>query len=234
MRKPQVSIIIPTYNEEERLDDLLEFLRKNGGDFLHEIIIADGGSTDQTLRIAGKHNVIIKHCARKGRAVQMNEGAGEAEGSILYFLHADTTPPKLFLRHIIKAVRQGYRCGCFRLSFDVPHPILKFYAWFTRFPSTLIRFGDQSLFVEKKLFERVHGFDESLVVMEDQKIVRELKRESPFRIIEASVTTSARRYQENGIIRLQCVFTLIVLMYYCGAGQNTLVHVYNAFTKSEN
>lgn len=233
MREPLISIIIPTYNEEDRLNGLLTYLEKNGRDTLHEIIIADGGSTDQTLQIAGKYNVKIKHCERKGRAAQMNAGARDAEGSILYFLHADTTPPNFFLSYIIKAVRQGYRCGCFRLSFDDPHPILKFYAWFTRFPLTLFRFGDQSLFVEKKLFQTVNGFDESLMVMEDQKIVKKLKKESPFKVIKSSVTTSARRYRKNGMIRLQCVFTLIVLLYYSGADQNTLLHVYNTFIKSE-
>jgi hypothetical protein len=78
----------------------------------------------------------------------------------------------------------------------------------------------------------VGGFDDSLIVMEDQKIVLELKKESSFQLFDEHVTTSARRYKENGVIRLQAVFFLIVLLYYTGASQSTLVHVYNEFIKN--
>lgn len=229
MINPRISIIIPTYNEEETLDDLLAYLKKNTGNSIHEIIIADGGSSDNTLSIAKKHKVIIVHCSRKGRAAQMNEGAEKASGSVFYFLHADTYPPEKFAEHITRTIRIGYPSGCFRLRFDDPQPALKLYGWFTRFPLTLFRFGDQSLFMQSELFQRVGGFDESMIVMEDQKIVSELKKESKFKVIEASVTTSARRYKNNGEIRLQCVFALIVLLYYLGANQETLVHIYQSF-----
>lgn len=206
MSDPFISIIIPTLNEEDRLDHLLTYLKKNGGTHIQKIIIADAGSLDKTISIAEKHAVRIKHYKKKGRAVQMNEGAEIAAASVLYFLHADTIPPKKFGDQISNALRDGYECGCFQLSFDDPHPILKLYGWFTRFRTTLVRFGDQSLFVKKRLLNRVGGFDESLQVMEDQKIVRELKKEGKFKVLNARVTTSARRYRQNGIIRLQSVF----------------------------
>lgn len=234
MADPRISIIIPTYNEEETLDDLLPYLKKNAGTSIHEIIITDGGSSDDTPSIAKKHKVKLVQCPRKGRAAQMNEGAKEASGSFFYFLHADTLPPKNFAKHITRTIRRGCPCGCFRLRFDDPHPALQLYGWFTRLPLTLFRFGDQSLFVQSELFQRVGGFDESLTVMEDQKIVRELKKKSRFKVIEAPVITSARRYKTNGEIRLQSVFTLIVLLYYLGASQETLVHIYQAFIIKES
>lgn len=230
MRDPFISIIIPTYNEQERIGKLLEHLEKCCAETPHEIIIADGGSKDRTVQIAEKSNAGVLHCSKKGRAAQMNEGAEHSNGTILYFLHADTFPPIDFVDHIRKSFEKGYRSGCFRLSFDAPHPFLKFYGWCTRFRWTLFRFGDQSLFVEKTLFHRIHGFDESMIVMEDQKMVRELKRVSRFCVADATVTTSARRYKRNGILRLQAVFFLIVVFYYLGASQDTLVHVYNEFT----
>lgn len=229
MSDPFISIIIPTYNEQERIGELLEHIGKCCAEIHHEIIVADGGSKDRTVQIAEKSGAVVLHCQKKGRAPQMNEGAGYSKGSILYFLHADTFPPENFADHITKAFREGYRSGCFQLSFDDPHPMLKFYGWCTRFRLTLFRFGDQSLFVEKNLFQRVSGFDESMIVMEDQKMVRELKRVSRFCVADASVTTSARRYKVNGIFRLQAVFFLIVLFYYTGASQETLVHVYKEF-----
>lgn len=226
MSNRRFTIIIPTLNEEERIEDLLAYLKECAGKIPHEIIIADGGSTDNTLAIAEKFDVIICHCKRKGRAVQMNEGAEKATGSILYFIHADTLPPENFIFHILKAVQEGYGCGCFQLTFDDPHPILKFYSWFTRFPFTVFRFGDQSLFVKAELFRKVGGFTNSMVVMEDQKIVSELKKKSDFKVLNACVVTSARRYKKNGRIRLQAVYSFIVLLYYLGAGQKVLADIY--------
>ncbi|MDZ7720105.1 MAG: TIGR04283 family arsenosugar biosynthesis glycosyltransferase [Balneolaceae bacterium] len=229
MRHPFISIIIPTYNEQERIGELLEYIGQCCAETPHEIIVADGGSNDRTVQIAKKSGAKVLHCSKKGRAPQMNRGAEHSKGSILYFLHADTFPPKNFVESIKRSFREGCRSGCFRLTFDDPHPILKFYGWCTRFKWTLFRFGDQSLFVEKTLFQQVRGFDESMIVMEDQKIVRELKKMSRFCLADATVTTSARRYKINGIFRLQAVFFLIVLFYYFGAPQETLVHVYNEF-----
>lgn len=234
MSDPFISIIIPVYNEEKRIGPILHHLQKCCTNTNHEIIIADGGSSDRTVSIAEKLNTKVIHCYKKGRAAQMNEGAGHAKGVILYFLHADTVPPPNFTEHIKKSLQKGYSAGCFQLSFDDPHPILKFYGWCTRFRLTLFRFGDQSLFVKKNLFQRINRFDETMLVMEDQKIVRELKKVSNFCVMDASVTTSARRYVINGVIRLQAVFFLILLFYYIGVRQEILVHVYKELTKPVN
>jgi rSAM/selenodomain-associated transferase 2 len=227
-----ISIIIPTFNEEEKIGTLLKYLQKCCSEKVHEIIIADGGSDDSTVQIAKRYRAKVLHCQKKGRAAQMNEGAEHSDGTILYFLHADTLPPPNFSNYISQSIEKGYKSGCFQLAFDDPHPLLTFYGWCTRFRLTLFRFGDQSLFVEKTLFKRVGGFDESLIVMEDQKIVRELKKAGSFQLLNERVRTSARRYKMNGIIRLQAVFFLIVFMYYFGADQTTLVHVYKQFIKS--
>jgi len=233
MSTPFISIIIPTFNEEQHIGELVEYLQESCYDASHEIIVADGGSTDNTREEAKGMGATIVRCKKKGRAAQMNEGAKASHGSILYFLHADTTPPKDFLNHIKTSIKKGYKSGCFQLTFDDPHPILKFYGWCTRFQLTVFRFGDQSLYVEKKLFLDVGGFDESLTVMEDQEIVRQLKKKGTFSLINASVTTSSRRYKVNGIIRLQFVFFLIVILYYGGASQTVLVHVYNRFINNK-
>lgn len=232
MSEPFISIIIPTFNEEQKISRLLNYLEEYCAETTHEIIIADGGSVDSTVSIVKKSTAKIVRCVDKGRALQMNEGARHARGSIFYFLHADSIPPANFINEIRKSFEQGYRSGCFQLTFDDSHPMLKFYGWCTRFRLTLFRFGDQSLFVEKTLFQEVGGFDESLTVMEDQKIVRDLKKVSQFYLSEQTITTSARRYKINGVIRLQAVFFLIVLLYYLGIKQQTLVRVYKKFIDS--
>ena len=226
----KISIVIPALNEEARIAHLIKSLHKrvSDGSRVHEIIVADGGSRDATRREAALAGAKVINCSRRGRAVQMNSGAQGASGNILYFLHADTLPPKHFDRMIINAIEDGAGAGCFQLKFSNHHPVLRFYGWCTRFRTTLVRFGDQSLFVTADNFMKVGGFDEEMVVMEDQKIVCNLKDETSFVLLDEAVQTSARKYEKNGVLRLQFIFGMIVLLYYFGAKQDTLVHLYNS------
>ena len=222
-----VSIIIPTFNEEAAIGPLVAYLRRDAaGDGLLEIIVADGGSTDDTAARAAQAGARVLRCPRKGRAAQLNHGAQAAAGPLLYFLHADTYPPPGFLADIRRALAQGAGSGCYRLRFDHPHWFLRANAWATRFAWKFVRFGDQSLFVTKVLFELAGGYREDLLVMEDQELVRRLWRRAPFRVLPRAVTTSARKYLDNGVYRLQGVFALIVLLYWLGVPQPRLVRVY--------
>jgi len=220
-----ISVIIPTFNEEKSIASLIKYLTIYGKKAI-EIIIADGGSTDSTIEIAKKTSATIIHAPEKGRAKQMNVGAEHATFEILYFLHADTYPPKSFHDDIIEAVGKEFKSGCYRLAFDNNHPMLSFYAWFTRFDIDIFRFGDQSLFVTKEIFEQVNRFDESLMVMEDQEIVRSIKKRTKFHIFKKSVTTSARTYERIGFLKLQFIFTLLLLMYYLKIDQHKIVRYY--------
>lgn len=231
MSKNQISIIIPTYNEEENIGRLVKTLQDSQAGYVSEIIVADGGSSDQTKKISEENGAIFYSCSKKGRAAQMNEGASVATSPLFYFLHADTIPPRGFDKLIVNTINNGAGAGCFRLRFDENQPLLTFYAWFTKFRFTLFRFGDQSLFLSKKIFEKVEGFDESLIVMEDQEIVWQIKRETSFKIIEKNVETSARKYRKNGVFRLQFIFTVILIGYYLGAKQSTLAHLYSSLIK---
>lgn len=227
-----ISIIIPALNEELNIESLLNEIEKRSSGYIQEIILADGGSTDSTREVAKKSGVRILNCTQKGRAIQMNEGPAVASGKILYFLHADSIPPMEFDQQITQAVKGNIRAGSFRLQFTSSHPLLRFYAWFTRFSFTLFRFGDQSLFVKKSLFNHIGGFNESLILMEDQDIVRRLKEQAPFRVLPDVVQTSARKYERNGMIKLQLIFTVILVAYYMGAKQETLVHLYQSLIKN--
>lgn len=224
-----ISIIIPAYNEAENIGRLIDFLVTHSKGEQSEIIIVDGGSTDATLRVAQAHGAQAITSPKKGRAKQMNFGAEYARGEVLYFLHADTFPPPTFMADIKGKMNQGFDCGCFRLSFDNHHPVLRFYAWFTRFNIDAFRFGDQSLFVKKALFCEINGFNENLLVMEDQEIVSSLKNRAQFGIIKKAVVTSARKYQQFGVFRLQLIFSIIVVLFYLNISQEVLVHFYKTF-----
>ena len=235
VRLALVSIIIPAYNEAAGIASLLRHLRQAGAatDAAVEIIVVDGGSTDATAALARQAGARVLACPRKGRAAQLNHGARQAAGRILYFLHADTLPPPGFLGHIRQAVAAGYGCGCFRLRFDEPHWFLRANAWFTRFNVNAVRFGDQSLFVTKAVFELAGGYRDDLLVMEDQEIIGRLRRHARLRVLPAKVVTSARKYRENGVFRLQGAFFLITVLYYLGVSQPVLLRIYRAIIRQD-
>ncbi|WP_170172744.1 TIGR04283 family arsenosugar biosynthesis glycosyltransferase [Hymenobacter rigui] len=220
-----ISIILPTYNEAEGLPALLAYLQAES-DTGVEILVADAGSPDGTAVVAQAGGARVVLCPQRGRAGQLNAGAAAATGRILYFLHADTYPPRGFPALIRAAVAAGVGSGCFRLRFNQPHWFLRLSAWFTRFDVNALRFGDQSLFVQRTVFEQAGGFRPDLQLMEDQEIVHRLRRYGRFRVLPQSVTTSARKYLAVGVYRLQATFTLLALLYWLGVSQARLVQLY--------
>jgi len=229
-----ISVIIPTYNEEAYIKATIQQLWEyDETNLIKEVIIADGGSTDDTATIARTEGVKVIVSPKKGRAAQMNYGAQNATSEILYFLHADTLPPKGFTYDITTAINAGYSAGCYMLSFDYDHWFLKANCWFTRFDADTIRFGDQSLFVTKEKFLEVGGFCEKNIVLEDQQIIRQLKKISSFKVFKKPVVTSARKYVENGIYKTQAIFFLIYFMYRFGFSQQKLVSTYRKLIRQD-
>lgn len=223
----KISIIIPTYNEEKTIAATIGALMQNSSQSaVSEIIIVDAGSEDKTAEKVKATSARFLTSPQKGRAAQMNYGAKAAKSDILYFLHADTLPPENFAQKILESVRNGVEAGCFRLSFDEDHFLLKFYAWCTRFDIDAFRFGDQSLFVMKSIFDSLGGFREDHIVMEDQEMVKRIKGAASFRVLSDEVMTSARKYLENGVLKLQIIFTLIFMLYKAGVSQSKLVLIY--------
>lgn len=219
-----LSIIIPVLNEEENLKVLLPYLKNNASGPI-EIIVADGGSTDTSVAAAINYKSKIVQ-TEKGRAKQMNAGAKAASGTILYFLHADTLPPKSFDTLILKAIEKGHKAGCFRMRFDSKHWWLKLAGWFTRFNWKICRGGDQSLFVTKKLFEEIGGYDENYIIYEDNVLIAELYKQTSFTVLPKAVTSSARRYLDKGIWQLQYHFWRIHFMKFFGAKPDKLYQYY--------
>jgi len=222
-----ISIIIPTFNEEENIAETIDQVRKRDpGHYAIEIIVSDGHSTDRTREIAAKAGATVVVSQKKGRSAQMNFGASKAKEEILYFLHADSIPPEGFSNYILDAVKKNVIGGCFRLSFDHQHWFLKANCWFTRFNVNAVRFGDQSLFVTKDVFNKCGGFREDLLMMEDQEIIHRIKKHGKFTVMNAAVSTSARKYLDNGIYRMQVIFFRIWLLYYLGHSQERLLKLH--------
>ncbi|WP_228850525.1 TIGR04283 family arsenosugar biosynthesis glycosyltransferase [Aegicerativicinus sediminis] len=223
----QISIIIPTLNEETCIGKLLNQLKVKAHNFQAiQIIVADAGSSDNTQNIVKSFTNAKLINSERGRAKQMNAGSKEAEASILYFLHADTIPPKNFDDYIIKAVKNGHETGCFRLRFDHNHWWLWLASFLTRLPWKICRGGDQSLFISKSLFEQIGGFDEQFSIFEDMDMIRKLYKASKFKIIQKQVLTSSRRYRLNGIATLQYHFYILYLKRFFGADPKELERYY--------
>ncbi|WP_375416845.1 TIGR04283 family arsenosugar biosynthesis glycosyltransferase [uncultured Hymenobacter sp.] len=221
---PWLSIIIPTFNEAGHIGPLLWALRRLGAAApAVELIVADGGSTDATAAEAAAAGAQLVHSPRKGRAAQLNYGAARARGALLYFLHADSYPPATLLTDLRRACAAS---GCYRLAFDDPHWFLQLSAWCTRFDWDALRFGDQSLFVRREVWAAVGGYNERLIVFEDQEIIGRLRRQGRFVVLPGAVITSARKYRANGVYRLQLTFGLLCLLYRLGVAQATLVRLY--------
>ncbi len=224
---PQISIIIPTFNEGEIISELISRIKTSTIGVAYEIIVADGGSSDQTIQQALISRVKVVRCPQKGRGVQLNYGARQASGQILFFLHADSVPPKNLLHHILKAREKGYDAGCFRLKFSQANLFLRANAWLTRFDVNAFRFGDQGLFVTREFFQKSGGYRNDMLVLEDQEMVVRLRRlGARFYIMPDYITTSSRKYHENGAVRLQFTFLLVWINYKRGKSQQELVQLY--------
>ena len=223
----EISIIIPVLNEARNLEKLLPYLHQNSSPSnILEILVVDGGSRDESSSIAKLHRARVIN-SKIGRAVQLNAGARKASGSILYFLHADSYPPRGFDQLILQAMNRQKTAGCFRLQFDEDSWFLRFFAWWTRFNFSLCRGGDQSLFLPKEWFDELRGFNEAYRVYEDNEFIRRICKKFPFAILKQLILTSARKYRQVGMFRLQYYFGIIHLKYFLGAGPEQLHEYYS-------
>ena len=156
----------------------------------------------------------------------MNTGARFASGSILYFVHADSRPPKSFQQDIRNCIRQGCDSGCYRFAFDSGHPLLKLNSYFTRFNRLMCRGGDQTLFITRSFFKALGGFREDYKIMEDFEFIRRVQDSGSFIIIPKNTVVSARKYSDNSYLKVNVVNLIVFMMYYLGASQKTMLHAY--------
>jgi len=230
MNSKFISIIVPVLNEIDQLEKLINSLEQLSF-FKNEIIIVDGGSKDGSIEWLEKNDGFTYIQTLKGKAHQQNEGAKIAKSLILYFLHADTLPPKDFDQIILKAVGLSSKAGSFRLKFSSSHWALNLAAFASKYNNRFCRGGDQSLFILKDLFNELKGFNENYFICEDGELIDRIYKQNHFCVLPFEVTTSSRRFIENGVLRLQFHFMIIHIMRAIGMPPQRLCEHYSRFVK---
>jgi rSAM/selenodomain-associated transferase 2 len=224
---PLVSILIPTLDEERELPALLDALAALPGRW--EIVVADGGSRDQTRAIARTHAAAPRLLeTRGGRAAQLNAAARVATGDVLLFLHADSRLPRDAFASLAAVWHDtpSVAGGNFALRFDGD-------GRFERVLGAVYRlqrrhgfyYGDSSVWVRRETFDRLDGFRE-IAIMDDYDFVRRLERGGATRCLPGPATTSARRWRAIGIPRTVLAWFVIRWLYVAGVSPARLVRLY--------
>ncbi len=209
-----ISIIIPTLNEEKNISRLLEHLFLYKTNEVIEIIVVDALSKDNTKKEASQFDVVFLESKKMSRAIQMNIGAQSAKGDILYFVHADTIPPKSFCEDICQAIDEGADLGGYRFKFVSDKSILKINSWFTRFNLLTFRGGDQTLFIRRDLFLKLDKYDEKFSIMEEYDLFLRAEKENyKFRLIQKDVLVSDRKYENNSYFRVNIANLIAMKMF---------------------
>jgi rSAM/selenodomain-associated transferase 2 len=198
MNEQKISIIMPVLNEAKNLHNTLSHLSLSDHE---ELIVVDGGSTDNTMKIAREVTSNVFQ-TKTGRASVMNFGAGKADGDILLFLHADCLLPENAFAQIRQTLSdKSIAAGAFYLSIDHPGWYLRLTEFMAnnRARLTSLMYGDQAMFLTKSLFETIGGFAD-IPLMEDIEISQRLKSHGRIVFLKPPVKASPRRWLQEGAL----------------------------------
>ena len=223
----RLSIIVPCLNEAQQIEQCLlplQVLREHGD----EIIVCDGGSTDNTRQLAMPLCDIFLQ-TDKGRALQMNAGAAQASGDVLCFLHADTLSSHNLHEAVFQTLQQSRRVwGRFNIRLSGRHPAFRLIERLINLRSCIsgVASGDQGIFIYRSVFNRLGGY-KAIALMEDIELSKRLKQISkPACIKQPALITSSRRWEEHGIIRTVLLMWKLRLKYFLGSNPQQLASEY--------
>lgn len=212
----RLSIVVPTLNEAANLARVLPDLvaRERGA----EVLVVDGGSDDDSRAVVAGTPSVRWLSAPRGRARQMNAGARAAQGEIVLFLHADTALPDGAGAAIRAALGDpAVVGGRFDVRLDSRRPLLVLVGWLMNRRSRLtgISTGDQGIFVRRTVFDTLGGYPD-IPLMEDVELTRRLKRRGRLAALRLRVVTSARKWEDEGVVRTIVLMWTLRLLYTLG------------------
>ena len=219
-----ISVIIPALNEA---DSIAETIASIGQGNNTQIIVADGGSRDDTVPIAISMGATVIQSATP-RSRQMNQGAEAASKEVMLFLHADTRLPKDFDKTVFRVLEQpGVAAGAFELRIDAPGKAIRFIEYVANRRSRYLKlpYGDQAIFMLSKIFHQLGGFPD-MPIMEDFELIRRLQKKGDVVTVFEPVVTSPRRWLNHGILRTTLIHQLIVLSYFMGISPDAIARLY--------
>lgn len=229
-RKPFISVIIPAFNESENISAAIQSAAHPDA----EIIVVDGGSTDDTVKKA-------KNCGAqvitgpRGRARQQNVGAKRARGKVLLFLHADTLLPENYPLYVFDILMNSrVSAGAFTFKTDFHHPLMKLIELGANIRSGIFHlpYGDQGIFLRKSLFESLGGFPETAIA-EDYFWVRKLSAHGKIGIVPVPAVTSGRRWKTKGPVHTWLINVVILMGCKMGISPRKLASLYRKPEKSQ-
>lgn len=219
----QLAIVVPVLNEAANIPALCEHLQRIAPSA--EVVLVDGGSTDDTLRLARACGMTVVSAPR-GRAQQMNAGAQATQAPHLLFLHADTQLPEQAL-NLVQDALQEQAWGRFDVHIQGQAKMLRVVAFFMNCRSRLtgIATGDQAMFMTRQAYDKVQGFRDQ-PLMEDIEMSVALKRISPPICLRQQVLTSGRRWEQRGVWRTMVLMWRLRLAYWLGTPAEVLARAY--------
>ena len=219
----KISIIIPVLNEAKILEKTLAQLQSELS--YHELIIVDGGSTDDSVLIAKKYGKVITSV--RGRAKQLNAGAAAASGDILLFLHADIWLESGALAAVETALASGYIGGGFRQKIDGKNILYRAIeiAGNIRGKYLKVFYGDSGIFLTRADFEKIGGFPET-PILEEMEFSRDLRKLGKTTLVIPRIHISARRWEAKGIVRTTVNNWLITFLYFLRFSPDRLAKLY--------
>jgi rSAM/selenodomain-associated transferase 2 len=221
----QVSVIIPALNEQPLIAAAIRSAWLAGA---NEVIVADGGSSDETVRVA-EDSGAVAITASRGRAVQCNAGAAVATGNVLLFVHADCELDPDSIRVLKERLfhQSQIVAGGFRQRIDNQQLVFRLLQWGNALRIRVLNwvYGDQALFIRSRIFHELGGFP-SVALMEDLLLSRRMAREGRIVLLDPPVRVSSRRWQQRGVLRQTFRNWLMIALLFCRVSPDRLAQFY--------
>jgi rSAM/selenodomain-associated transferase 2 len=213
----EISVIIPTFNEELTITKTLDALSRLVN--VSEVVVVDGGSTDETLSILdnykGLKKLQIVKLGEANRGKQLHEGTKVASGDIFWFIHADTRPTQGSAKQIKGLMKYSEIVGGnFEIIFAGNSRSARFMTWL--YPNLLsigLCYGDSAFFVRKDIYEKIGGF-KPIGAFEDLDLYHRLRKKGRFYHLSQTVTTSSRRFEGKNFVLTFAKWSIFQVLYW--------------------